>query len=143
MLELSVSCHVRSHCTCHLLNLFYFRLYASPSNVVQAQGLAAEFLCQHPTDSGTMQWLINGTLFRYVSNDAFIRIESRGNSTKALIIRALPQYNGTEVVCVLYIVEPNGTLTVDRSTLVTLIIQGINYCINNLNMVAILILDFW
>ena len=72
-----------------------------------------------------MQWLINGTLFRYVSNEAFIRTEGRGNSTEALIMRALPQYNKTEVVCVSYIIELNGTVTVDRSTPAVLIVQSI------------------
>ena len=76
-----------------------------PVSVIQAQGLNAKFLCQHPTDSGTIQWLINGTLFRNVSNEDFIRIKGRGNSTKALIMRAIPQYNNTEVVCVLYTTE--------------------------------------
>ena len=73
-----------------------------------------------------MQWLINGTLFRYVSNEAFIRIEGRPNSTGALIIRSLPQYNETltEVVCAIYIIALNGTARVDRSTPATLTVQG-------------------
>ena len=92
--------------------------------MVQAQGLNASFLCQHPTDSGTIQWIINGIRFRAVSNNDMIIIEGRGNATEALIIRALSQFNGTEVMCVLYIIEANGTVTVDRSTPVTLTIQG-------------------
>ena len=58
-----------------------------PGDVVQAQDLNATFLCQHPTDSGTIQWIINGTWFREVSNDDVIRIEGRGNSKEALIMR--------------------------------------------------------
>ena len=91
---------------------------------MQAQGLEAEFLCQHPTNSGTIQWLINETRFRYVSYEAFLGIEGRPNATEALIMRALPQYNKTEVVCVSYIIEPNGTVTVDRSTPAVLIVQS-------------------
>ena len=53
-----------------------------------------------------------------------IVIEGRGNATEGLKMRALPQFNGTRVVCVLYIIEPNGTLTVDRSTPATLNVQG-------------------
>ena len=94
-------------------------------SVVQAQGLDAKFLCRHPTDSGTIQWQINGSMFRYVSNEGLIRIEGRSDSTEALIIRALPQYNETEVVCVLYTIELNGNVTVDTSTPATLIVQGI------------------
>ena len=95
-----------------------------PVSVVQAQGLDAEFLCRHPTDSGTIQWLVNGTMFRYVSNEGFIRIEGRGNSTEALVIRAITQYNGTEVLCELYTINFNGTITVDRSLQAQLTIQG-------------------
>ena len=98
--------------------------FVRPVNVVQAEGLNATFLCQHPTDSGTIEWIINGTTFRRVSNVDMIRIEGRGNSTEALIMRAVPQFNETEVVCVLYIIEPNGTVTVDRSTPATLTVQG-------------------
>ena len=70
-----------------------------------------------------MQWLINGTLFRYVSNEAFIRIEGRPNSTGALI-RSLPQYNEPEVVRAIYIIALNGTARVDRSTPAILTVQG-------------------
>ena len=95
-----------------------------PVHMVQAKGLNATFLCQHPTDSGTIEWIINGTTFRRASNGDMIRIEGRGNSTEALIMRAVPQFNETEVVCVLFIIEPNGNATVDRSTPATLTIQG-------------------
>ena len=86
--------------------------YVCPDNVVQAEGLNATFLCQHPTDSGTIEWIINGTRFRGVSGDDMIVIEGHANATEAVKIRALPQFNGTKVVCALYIIEPNGTLTV-------------------------------
>ena len=91
--------------------------YAHPVNVVQAQELNATFLCQHPTDSGIIQWIINGARFREISNNDMIVIEGHPNATEALKIRALPQYNKTVVMCTLYILEPNGTLSVDRSTL--------------------------
>ena len=98
--------------------------YVSPVNVVQARGSNATFLCEHPTNSGTIEWIVNGTRFREVSNNDMIRIEGRGNSTEALIMKAVSHFNETEVVCVLFIIEPNGTVTVDRSTPVTLTIQG-------------------
>ena len=53
-----------------------------------------------------------------------IRIEGRGDSTEALIISAFSKFNGTKVVCVLFIIEHNGTATVDRSTSATLTVQG-------------------
>ena len=92
-----------------------------PANVTQALGLDATFLCQHPTDSGTIE---NGTRFREASSNGAIVIEGHGNATQVLKMRALPQFNGTEVVCVLYIIEPNGTVTADRSTPATLTVQG-------------------
>ena len=104
--------------------LILFSGCVRPVNVVQALGLNATFLCQHPTDNGTLEWIINGTIVRGVSNNAMIRIEGRGNSTEALIIRALSQFNKTEVVCVLFIVELNGSIVVDRSTPATLTLQG-------------------
>ena len=67
---------------------------------------------------------MNGTRFREVSNNDMIKIEGRGNSIEALIMRAVPQFNGTEVVCVLFITQPNGTATVDSSTPATLTVQG-------------------
>ena len=63
-----------------------------------------------------------------------IVIEGHGNGTEGLRMRALPQFNGNEVVCVLYIIDPNGTDTVDRSTPATLTVQGENltsYSIQN------------
>ena len=53
-----------------------------------------------------------------------IVIEGPGNGIERLKMRALPQFNGTEMVCVLYIIEPNETVTVDRSTPATLTVQG-------------------
>ena len=53
-----------------------------------------------------------------------IVIEGHGNTIEGLKMRALPQFNGTEVVCVLYIIEPNGTVTVDRSIPATLTLQS-------------------
>ena len=83
-------------------------------------------MCQHPTDNGTIQWQINGTaaLLGYVSEEGFKKIEGRGEATEALLIRAIPQYNETEVVCIFYIIELNGTHSVDRSTPATLTVQG-------------------
>ena len=103
-----------------LFNLGFVR----PANITQALGLNATFLCQHPTDSGTIKWIINGTRFRGTSSNGMIVIEGHGNATEGLRMRALPQLNGTEVVCVLYIIDPNGTVTVDRSTPATLTVQG-------------------
>ena len=107
----------------HTLEFYFYRLI-SLAIVTQALGLDATFLCQHPTDSGTIEWIINGTRFRGASSNGMIVIEGRGNATEGLKIRALPQFNGTELVCVLYIIEPNGTVTVDRSTPATLTVQG-------------------
>ena len=90
----------------------------------------ATFFCQHPTDSGTIEWIINGTRFRGASSNDMIVIEGRGNATEGLKMRSLPQFNGTKVVCVLYIIEPNGTVTVDRSTPAILTVQGTNVIIN-------------
>ena len=95
-----------------------------PADVTQALGLDATFLCQHPTDSGTIEWIINGTRFRGAFSNGMIVIEGHGNATEGLKMRALPQLNGTKVVCVLYILEPNGTVTVDRSIPATLTVQG-------------------
>ena len=54
-------------------------------------GLDATFLRQHPTDSGTIEWIINGTRFRGASSNDMIVIEGRGNATEGLKMRALPR----------------------------------------------------
>ena len=68
--------------------------FVPPGNVTQALGLNATFLCQHPTDSGTIECIINGTRFRRASSNGKIVIEGRGNAAERLRMRALPQLNG-------------------------------------------------
>ena len=100
--------------------------YHWPADVVQAEGLDATFLCQLPTNNiGTIEWLINGTSLQVVSGEAAIRREGRGEATEALIIPAISQFNGSSVLCTLYIIEPNGTAMVIDSTPATLTVQGI------------------
>ena len=96
-----------------------------PATVVQAEGLDATFLCQLPTDSGSIEWQINGTSLHNVNTgEGQIIKEGRGEETEALIIPALPQFNGTSVACILYIIESNGTVVFIESAPAMLIIQG-------------------
>ena len=93
-----------------------------PATVVQAEGLDATFLCQLPANYGSIEWQINGTSLRNVSiSDGQIQREGRGEETEALIISALPQLNGTRVVCILYILE---TVTFIDSKPALLLVQG-------------------
>ena len=85
-----------------------------PATVVQAEGLDATFLCQLPASNGAIEWQINGTSLR----------NERGERTEALIISALPQFNGTSVVCILYIIEANGTAIFTESKPALLFVQG-------------------
>ena len=91
-------------------------------DVVQAEGLNATFFCQLST-SGTMEWQINEISFRNVNNSG-ITNQGRGEGTEVLIIHALPELNKTGVVCVLYTIDENGTVTIIESTLATLTVQG-------------------
>ena len=86
--------------------------------------MIATFLCRHPTNSGAIEWQINGTSLRNM-NSGQIRGEGRGNSTEALIITALARFNGTSIVCILYITEPDGTAEIIESTPAILSVQGI------------------
>ena len=98
-----------------------------PATVVQAEGLDATFLCQlHvPASSGAIEWQINGTSLHNVNiSGGQIRRQGRGEETEALIITALPQFNETRVVCVLYIIETNGTVTFTESKPALLFVQG-------------------
>ena len=96
-----------------------------PADVVQAEGLDATFLCQLPTNSGSIEWKINGTSMRNVKAEGIaISKGGLGNSTETLAISAISQYNGSSVVCTLYIIEPNGTAMVIDSTPATLTVQG-------------------
>ena len=93
--------------------------------MIQAEGVDAEFLCQHPTDSGTIDWMINGTALRDIdTSNGLIRSEGRGGATEALIIAAIAQYNNTAVICRKYI-RMNRTVTLETSPIATLTIQGI------------------
>ena len=95
----------------------------SPTKVVQAEGLDAAFLCQLPTTGSAIEWHINRTSLHNVNADGGqIRKEGRGNDTEALIIPALPQFNGTSIVCILYIIEPNGAVAFIESAPAQLII---------------------
>ena len=95
-----------------------------PTSVVQAEGVDAVFLCQHPTDSGTIDWTINGTALRNIdTSGGLIRSEGRGAATEALIITAIPQYNNTIIVCLKFI-RLNGTVTLEASPPAVLTIQG-------------------
>ena len=92
--------------------------------MVQAQGVDAVFLCQHPTDSGTIDWTINGTTLRNIDTSAgLIRSEGRGGATEALVITAIPEYNNTVIMCLRFI-RTNGTVILERSPPAMLIIQG-------------------
>ena len=96
-----------------------------PTTVVQAEGLDATFLCQLLAGSGAIEWQINGTPLRNVNiSDGQMQREGRGEGTEALIICALPQLNGTRVVCILYILETNGTVTFIDSKPALLFVQG-------------------
>ena len=100
----------------------------SPTTVVQAEGLDTTFLCQLPTAGITIEWQINGISLRNVNaGGGQIRREGRGNNTEALIMTALPQFNGTSIVCILYIIELNGTVDFIESTPALLVVQGSSY----------------
>ena len=117
-----------------LLPLFDLILSGSilPDTVVQAEGVDATFLCQLPSNDGAIEWQINGTSLRNSNaGEGQITREGRGEATEALIISALPQFNGTSVVCILYIIEPNRTVVFTESASAMLIVQG--YIINQSN----------
>ena len=59
-------------------------------------------------------------------SDDQIQREGRGEAIEALIITVLPQFNGTSVVCILYIIEANGTVifTDHESKPALLFVQG-------------------
>ena len=84
----------------------------------------AVFLCQHPTDSGTIDWIINGTTLRNIdTSNGLIRSEGRGAAVEALIITAIPEYNNTAIVCLRFI-RINETVIIERSPPAVLVIQG-------------------
>ena len=95
-----------------------------PASVVQAEGLDATFLCQHPTDSGTIDWTINGTALRNIdTSNGLIRSEGRGAAVEALIIAAIPKYNNTVVACLKFI-RINESVILETSPPAVLMVQG-------------------
>ena len=61
----------------------------------------AVFRCRHQRIEVGIHWLINGSLSILYPDvvDSFIR-DSNGTRVETLTIPAIPEYNGTEVVCV-------------------------------------------
>ena len=60
----------------------------------------AVFRCRHQRIDARISWLINGSSSRLYPDvvDGFIR-DSNGTLVDTLTIPAIPEYNGTEVVC--------------------------------------------
>ena len=77
----------------------------SPSSVTMnaENGVEREavFRCRHQRIDAVINWLINGSSSRLYPGvvDSFVR-ESNGTRVDTLTIPAIPEYNGTEVVCV-------------------------------------------
>ena len=61
----------------------------------------AMFRCRHQRVDAVISWQINGSSSRLNHDvvDSFIR-QSNGTIVDTLTIPAIPEYNGTEVVCV-------------------------------------------
>ena len=61
----------------------------------------AVFRCRHQGRDAVISWLMNGSSSRLYPGavDSFIR-DSNGTRVDTLTIPAIPEYNGTEVVCV-------------------------------------------
>ena len=99
-----------------------------PATVVQAEGLDATFLCQLPANYGSIEWQINGTSLgnlRNVNISGQIQRQGCGEATEAVIISALPRFNGTSsIVCILYIIDTNGTVTFIDSKPALLVVQS-------------------
>lgn len=69
---------------------------------------------------------MDGVYLRNIdTSDGTIRTEGRGAGIEVLIIRALSQYNETEIVCITYI-RRDGTITVEESAPARLLVQGSN-----------------
>ena len=77
----------------------------SPSPVIVEVDVDMEvnavFRCRHQRVEAGIHWLFNGSLSRLYPNvvDGSIR-DSNGTRVDTLTIPAIPEYNGTEVVCV-------------------------------------------
>ena len=73
----------------------------------------AKFLCGDP--SGTIAWKLNETYLRNIdSSDGSIRRDGRGSTIEALVVRAMAKYN-TDVQCVIFFTNGDGTGTVEQS----------------------------
>ena len=85
--------------------------------MIQAEGVVATFLCQHP-QADNINWRLNGTgLNRLNPRPSGIRVGEIGD---LLNITALSGYNNTEVRCVALLL--NGTT--ELSSPVYLTVQG-------------------
>ena len=74
----------------------------TPSPVaIEVVEMNAVFRCRHQHLEAGISWLMNGTSSKRYPDvvDGFIR-DSNGTRIETLTIPAIPEYNGTEVVCV-------------------------------------------
>ena len=86
----------------------------------------AVFRCHHGRLDAHISWLINGSSSRLYRDvvDGFIR-DSNGTRVDTLTIPAIPEYNGTEVVCVAtffdespHEITPPANLTIIINTII-------------------------
>ena len=90
----------------------------------------AMFRCRHQRVDAVISWQINGSSSRLNPDvvDSFIR-DSSGTIVDTLTIPAIPEYNGTEVVCVATIIkEFLHELTPPANLTVFIINEGMLAC---------------
>ena len=90
-----------------------------PSSVVVGVREEAVFMCRYP--GASINWRINGSgPSSYSSDSITVDNSADGQRSDTLRITALPEYNGTEVVCVALLSD----FTVQRSVPAHLIVDG-------------------
>ena len=85
----------------------------------------AVFRCRHQRIEAEINWLINGSLssvYRDVVDSFFL--QSNGTRVDTLTIPAIPEYNGTEVVCVATFVGGAPHEVTPPASLKIIIIKG-------------------
>ena len=108
------------------MSLYQFTIIGTftivPESVVQAEGLNATFTCFHPNASAS-GWRLNSTSVN-MRHPPDVITGTTNEGIHFLTILATPDYNGTTVQCFAFVMNGEGFIA-ENATTVLLLVQGI------------------
>lgn len=95
------------------------QFFTAPQDVVQAQGLEADFVCFYSPAAIDHIFTVNGTSFSNISyailEEAELRTQTMSSGVKKLSMLALPNYNRTQISCIALLGDENSYYYTEQS----------------------------